>query len=181
MDDSYCTGRPSKRNHPDVIVILGMPPRVDGSSTNYGGGDVAHRRVPVLIENLTMLATDYQGPLGSVFLSLIDRGTSSDMNAPPAPQCNGPVRAALRWATPPVLTQVNVYAGLFLNDSAFEAMPAAPAALGRRAAIGASGNQRIHQGIACGGCIGGNRKSRIRRDASSTAGGCCATAVRVSC
>ena len=47
------------------------------------------------------------------------------MNAPPALQCSGPVRAALRWGTPPIAEQVNVFAGLFHNDSAFEAMPAA--------------------------------------------------------
>jgi hypothetical protein len=73
---------------------------------------------------MTMLVTDYQGPLLSVLLSLIDRGTSSDMNAPPAPQCSGPVRAALRWASPPIAKQVNVYVGLLHDDSAFEAMPA---------------------------------------------------------
>ena len=38
MDDSYCIGRPSKRNHPDVIVVHGKPPRDDGNSKNYGGG-----------------------------------------------------------------------------------------------------------------------------------------------
>ncbi|MFM7979693.1 MAG: hypothetical protein ACKPKO_10290, partial [Candidatus Fonsibacter sp.] len=73
---------------------------------------------------MTMLATDYQGPLLSVLLSLTDRGTSSYVSAPPAPQCSGPMRAALRWTTPPVATQVNVYSGLFHDDSAFEAMPA---------------------------------------------------------
>ena len=57
---------------------------------------------------MTMLVTDYQGPLLSDFLSLIDRGTSSDMNAPPALQCSGPVRAALRWASPPIAGQVHV-------------------------------------------------------------------------
>ena len=72
-----------------------------------------------------MLVTDYQGPLLSVFSCLTDRGTSSDMCAPPAVQCSGPVRAALRWTSPPIAGQVNVYAGLFHDDSAFEAMPAA--------------------------------------------------------
>ena len=72
-----------------------------------------------------MLVTDYQGPLLSVFSSLIDRGTSSDMNAPPAVQCSGPVRAALRWPSPPTAGQANAYAGLFHEDAAFEAMPAA--------------------------------------------------------
>ena len=62
------------------------------------------------IGGMTMLVTDYQGPLISVFSSFIDRGTSSDMNAPPALQCSGPVRAALRWASPPIAGQVNVYA-----------------------------------------------------------------------
>ena len=72
-----------------------------------------------------MLVINYQGPLLSAFSSLIDRGTSSDMNAPPAVQCSGPARAALRWTSPPIAGQVNVYAGLFHDDSAFEAMPAA--------------------------------------------------------
>ena len=72
-----------------------------------------------------MLASNYQGPLLSVFSSLIDRGTSSDMNAPPVVQCRGPARAALRWTSPPIAGQANVYAGLFHDDSAFEAMPAA--------------------------------------------------------
>ena len=71
-----------------------------------------------------MLVTDYQGPLLSVFSSLIDRGTSSDMNAPPAVQCNGPVRGALRLTSPPIAGQANVYAGLFHDGSACEAMPA---------------------------------------------------------
>ena len=72
-----------------------------------------------------MLVTDYQGPLLSVFSCLADRGRSADMCAPPAVQCSGPVRAALRWTSPPIAGQVNVYAGLFHDDSAFEAMPAA--------------------------------------------------------
>ena len=71
-----------------------------------------------------MLATDYQGPLLSVFSTLIDRGTSSDMNAPPAVQCSGPVRAALRWTSPPIAGQASVYAGLLHDDSACGAMPA---------------------------------------------------------
>jgi len=57
-----------------------------------------------------MLVTDYQGPLISGVSSLIDRGASSDMNAPPARQCSGPARAALRWVDPPIAEQVNVYA-----------------------------------------------------------------------
>ena len=61
--------------------------------------------------------TDYQGPLLSVFSCLTYRGTSADMCAPPAVQCSGPVRAALRWTYPPI-------AGLFHDDSAVEAMPA---------------------------------------------------------
>jgi hypothetical protein len=73
---------------------------------------------------MTMLVTDYQGPLLSVFSCLADRGASSDMCAPPAVQCNGPVRAALRWTSPPIAGQANVYAGLFHDDAAFEAMPA---------------------------------------------------------
>ena len=74
---------------------------------------------------MTMLATDYQGPLISVFSSLIDRGTSSDVNAPPARQCSGPVRVALRWVAPPIAEQVNVYVGLFHKYSASAAIPAA--------------------------------------------------------
>ena len=72
-----------------------------------------------------MLATDYQGSLISVFASLIDRGTSSGTNASPARHCSRPARAALRWVAPSIAEQVNVYAGLFHNYSAFEAMPAA--------------------------------------------------------
>ncbi len=70
-----------------------------------------------------MLVTDYHGPFVSVFLSLVDRDTSSDMNTPPAPQCSLPVRAALRWATPPVSKQVNVCAGMFDDDAGVEAIP----------------------------------------------------------
>ena len=72
-----------------------------------------------------MLVSNYQGPLLSVFSSLIDRGTSSDMNAPPVEQCSGLAQAALRWTSTPIAGQVNVYAGLFHDDSAFEAVPAA--------------------------------------------------------
>ena len=72
-----------------------------------------------------MLVTDYRGALLSVFSSLIDRGTSSDMKAPPVAQCSGPARAALRWTSPPIAGQANFYAGLFHDDFAFEAMPAA--------------------------------------------------------
>ena len=97
-----------------------------------------------------MLVTDYQGPLLSVVSSLIDRGTSSEMNAPSAVQCSGPARAALRWNSPPIAGQANVYARLFHDASAFEAMPSA--------ALGVAGDQHIHQGSACGGCFGGNRK-----------------------
>ena len=126
-----------------------------------------------------MLVTDYQGRLISVFSSLIDRGTSSDMSAPPAPQCSGPVRAALRWAAPPVAAQINVYAGL-LNNSAVEAMPAAL-------------TQRLddEQRLVLWGSASPPRRctwwtlwrepaSRIWRDALSAVGGRCATAVRVS-
>ena len=71
-----------------------------------------------------MLVTDYQGPLLSVFSSLADRGTSSDMNAPPVVQCSGSVRAALRLTSPPIAGQAKAYAGLFQDYAAFEAMPA---------------------------------------------------------
>jgi hypothetical protein len=73
---------------------------------------------------MTMLVTDYQGPLLSVFSCLADRGRSADMCAPPAVQCSGPVRAALRWTSPPTAGQANAFAGLFHDDAAFEAMPA---------------------------------------------------------
>ena len=69
-----------------------------------------------------MLVTEYQGPLISVFLSLLDREPASDLEGP-APQCSGPVRAALRLDSPPISRAVNVFAGLFADDAAFEEMP----------------------------------------------------------
>ena len=70
----------------------------------------------------TMLVTEYQSPLITVSLSLLDRQPASDLEGP-APQCSGPVRAALRWDSPPISEAVNVFAGLFADDAAFKDMP----------------------------------------------------------
>ena len=106
-----------------------------------------------------MIVTDYQGPLLSVFSCLTDRGRSADMCAPPAVQCSGPVRAALRWTSPPTAGQANAFAGLFHDDAAFEAMPAS---LTRCLNEEQPGNQLFHQGSACGGCFGEDRKVATR-------------------
>jgi len=125
MVDSYGIGRPSNRKHPDELVGQGMPPRVDVSSTNSGGmWRISVSPPSSKTGGMTMLVTDYQGPLLSVFSCLTDRGRSADMCAPPAVQCSGPVRAALRWTSPPTAGQANAFAGLFHDDAAFEAMPA---------------------------------------------------------
>ncbi len=70
MVDSYWVGRPSNRKHPDELVGPGMPPRVDVGSTNSGGGGMWRITVSPPSSNtggMTMIVTDYQGPLLSVF------------------------------------------------------------------------------------------------------------------
>ena len=87
MVDSYGIGRPSNRKHPNELVGQGMPPRADVSSTNSGGmWRISVSPPSSKTGGMTMLVTDYQGPLLSVFSCLANRGTSSDMCAPPAVQ-----------------------------------------------------------------------------------------------
>jgi hypothetical protein len=82
--------------------------------------------------NMTMMVTDYQGPLISVFLALPD-GQAPDPDAQdpdadptePFKQCSGPVRAILHWTSPPICDTVNVFNGLFPADAAFDEMPPA--------------------------------------------------------
>ena len=130
---------------------------------------------------MPMLVQDYQGPLISVFSSLIDRGTSSDMNAPPARQCAGPVRAALRWAAPPIAEQVAVYAGLFHDFLLSKRGPQRSRNAWTRSRARCCG-EIAHPPRQCmWWMLWREPESRILRDALSTAGDRCATAVRASC
>ena len=72
--------------------------------------------------NMTMMVTDYQGPLISAFLALLD--ADPETSELTEPQCSGPIRAALRWTVPPVCDAFNVFAGLFVDENAFAEMPA---------------------------------------------------------
>jgi hypothetical protein len=70
--------------------------------------------------NMTMMVTDYQGPLISAFLALQD----VDEAEADAPDCSGPIRGVLRWEAEPRCTAVNAFAGLFVDEAAFQEMPA---------------------------------------------------------
>ena len=64
--------------------------------------------------NMTMMVTEYQGPLISVFWGLQD-ATDADTTAP-APTCTGPIQAALRWSPyRPTCDIINTFAGFFLR------------------------------------------------------------------
>ena len=101
-----------------------------------------------------MLVTDYQGPLLSVFSSLIDRHERT-------------ARCAVQWARAGRLA-LDLSTNRRTSQRRCRICPrrfrlrsdarSAHATLGRGAVLGAAGHQHIHQGSACGGCFGGNRK-----------------------
>jgi hypothetical protein len=74
---------------------------------------------------MTMLVTDYQGPLISVFSALQPRevASTSTPDAPPPRQCSGPVGAILRWTSEPACDAVNVFHGLFEDYVDFAELP----------------------------------------------------------
>jgi hypothetical protein len=75
---------------------------------------------------MTMLVTDYQGPLISVFSAIRPRevaSTSTQPDAPPPRQCSGPVGAILRWTTEPACDAANVFHGLFQDYRDFSSLP----------------------------------------------------------